>query len=462
MTRDIPPLADEPRWTGVREVMGMSGPIILGSLSYTVMGFADRVMVGRLGEDALAAVLSADIASFTLSTLFMGITAVVSTFAAQCYGRGDLRQCSLYCWQGLYVSLLGVLFGAVLYPLSGPLFGLMKHTPEVTALELSYFRTRLLGYYFIAAMSGLSGFFQGVNRPGIPTWAAIAGNGVNLGLNYLLIYGNFGFPRLGISGAALATVIGMAVQTFILFGVFVSPRMHRLHDTRATWQPDVARMRELVGIGIPSAMSMFLDVANWWIWISFIIGRFGPVQMAANTVALSFNHICFMPVIGLHQGIAAIVGQWIGRGDPARAKARTYTTLRLAMGYMVVMGIVFAVFGGFLIRHVFKPESAEIVQLGHRLLILAAFFQAFDAVNITCMGALRGAGDTRWMMWMTAFMAYGFCLPVSIFFAFGLGLETYGAWMGATSFIMLLSGVLFLRFHSEKWRNIQIFSAAAS
>ena len=132
------------------------------------------------------------------------------------------------------------------------------------------------------------------------------------------------------------------------------------------------------------------------------------------------------------------------------------------MGYMVVMGCVFAVFGGFLIRHVFKPESAEIVQLGHRLLILAAFFQAFDAVNITCMGALRGAGDTRWMMWMTAFMAYGFCLPVSIFFAFGLGLETYGAWMGATSFIMLLSGVLFLRFHSEKWRNIQIFTAGGA
>jgi len=254
----------------------------------------------------------------------------------------------------------------------------------------------------------------------------------------------------------------MAVQTLILFGVFVSPRMNRLHATRATWRPDPARMRELIGIGIPSAMSMFLDVANWWIWISFIIGRFGPVQMAANTVALSFNHICFMPVIGLHQGIAAIVGQWIGRGDPARAKARTYTTLRLAMGYMVVMGIVFAVFGGFLIRHVFKPESAEIVQLGHRLLILAAFFQAFDAVNITCMGALRGAGDTRWMMWMTAIMAYGFCLPVSIFFAFGLGLETYGAWMGATSFIMLLSGVLFLRFHSEKWRNIQIFTAPSA
>ncbi|NLV41973.1 MAG: MATE family efflux transporter [Candidatus Hydrogenedentes bacterium] len=462
MSHTLPPLADEPRWTGVREVMGMSGPIILGSLSYTVMGFADRVMVGRLGENALAAVLSADIASFSLSTLFMGVTAVVSTFAAQCYGRGDPRQCSLYCWQGLYVSLLGVLFGAVLYPLSGPLFGLMKHTPEVTALELSYFRIRLLGYYFVAAMSGFSGFFQGVNRPGIPTWAAIAGNGVNLGLNYLLIYGNFGFPRMGISGAALATVIGMAVQTLILFGVFVSPRMDRLYATRASWRPDIVRMRELIGIGIPSALSMFLDVANAWIFVSFIIGRFGPVQMAANTVALSFNHICFMPVIGLNQGIAAIVGQWIGRGDPARAKARTYTALRLAMGYMVVMGCVFAVFGGFLIRRVFDPESAEIVRLGHRLLILAALFQAFDAVNITCMGALRGAGDTRWIMWMTIFMSYGFSLPLSVFFAFGLGLETYGAWIGATIFIMTLSGVLFLRFHGEKWRNIQIFTAPSA
>ncbi|MBW7865280.1 MAG: MATE family efflux transporter [Candidatus Hydrogenedens sp.] len=450
---------NEPKWTGAREVMAMSGPIILGSLSYTVMGFADRVMVGRLSGDALAAVLSADIAAFTLCTLFMGVTGVVGTFAAQCYGRGDRAQCAHYCWQGIHLSLAGILFAALLWPLSGPLFGLMRHTPEVTALELVYFRIRLFGYYFIAVMAALTGFFQAVDRPGVPMYTAIIGNGANLLLNYVLIFGKLGFPAMGIAGAATATVLAMALQTGLLLAVFLSGRFNREYGSRRAWAVDLPRIRELVRIGVPAAMSMFLDVANWWIWISFIIGRFGPVQMAANTTALSFNHICFMPVIGLHQGISAIVGQWIGRGDLVRAKARTFTAIKISMGYMVFMGAFFAVFGGVLIRLFFRPDP-EIVLLGHRLLILAAFFQAFDAVNIICMGALRGAGDTRWMMWMTAFMSYGFCLPLSIFFAFVLGLETYGAWMGATLFIMVLSGVLFHRFNSGQWRHIQIFTQA--
>lgn len=450
------PLEMEPRGTGVREIMAMSGPIILGMLSYTVMEFFDKVMVSYIGTDALAAVGSAGVGSYTLCTLYMGIISVVSTFVAQCFGRGDLHLCARYCWQGVYMSTLGIAFAIVLWPLVEPLFLLMNHSPEVTRLEVQYFQIRLLGYFFIGCNTAFSGFFQAINRARIPMYTAIVGNAINLTLNYVLIFGNFGFPRLEVAGAAIATVVAIFVQGVILFSVYLSPSFHRDFQTRTSWQFDWNRVRELVRIGLPAAISMFLDVANWWIFVAFIVGRFGAVQLAANTIAISFMHMCFMPAIGLNQGIAAIVGQWLGRRDIPRAKSRTYTAIAIASVYMVFMGAMFALFGGILIRLIFNADEA-VASLGHKMLILAAFFQAFDAVNIICMGALRGTGDTRWMMYITFFMSYAVFLPLALLFSIGLGGEAFGAWIGATIFIVVLSVALFLRFQREGWRDINIF-----
>ncbi len=130
--------------------------------------------------------------------------------------------------------------------------------------------------------------------------------------------------------------------------------------------------------------------------------------------------LSFLPALAMNQGIAPIVGQWIGKGSPERAKARTYTALRLTIGYMSVMGLFFGFAGGRLIALVFNPDP-EVIRLGHRFLVLAAIFQTFDAVNIVCAGALRGAGDTRWMMWMTLVFAWVFFLPLAFFF---------GVWTG--------------------------------
>ena len=237
------PIHKESRWTGVREVMGMSGPIILGMFSYTIMEFCDKVMVSYVGTDALAAVGSAGIGSFTLCTLYMGIISVVSTFVAQCYGRGTPQFCACYCWQGIYLSSIGILFSALLWPVTPFLFGLMQHTPEVTRLETQYFQIRLFSYFFIGCNTAVVGFFQAIDRPRIPMYTAIAGNAVNLTLNYVLIFGNFGFPRLDVAGAAIATVIAIAFQSITLFAVFFSSHFNTVYQTRTTYQFDCNRIR---------------------------------------------------------------------------------------------------------------------------------------------------------------------------------------------------------------------------
>ncbi|HOE66296.1 MAG TPA: MATE family efflux transporter [Candidatus Hydrogenedentes bacterium] len=447
----------ESRWAGLREVLNMAIPVIVGSFSYTLMGFVDQAMVGRLGSSALAAVGSGGIWAFTVSTFFIGVTSCVATFVSQSRGRGDFESCGRYAWQGIHFSLLTGAIGFFCWPISGPLFRSMHHAPDVTAMEIQYFQLRMLGFAFVTWQTALASFFQAVRRPHIPTLTAIASNLVNFALNYALIFGHWGFPAMGIRGSAIATVIALGCQVAMMQALFLGPRHHAEFRTRSSCGLDFQKMRELLRIGWPAGMMFLIDIVNWSVFTSYIVGHFGTTQLAAHNAAMNFMALSFMPAVGLNHAIAPIVGQWIGRGDIARAKARTYTALRLAIGYMTCMGILMGTFGAELIRSVFSVDP-EVVRIGKILLVLAALFQAFDAVNITVSGALRGAGDTRWMAVMSFLGTYLFFLPLALFFAFVMHWQAVGAWIGATAYIIALSGVLFLRFHREKWRHISIFT----
>lgn len=446
----------EARYAGLREVLSMSGPIILGSLSYTLMQFVDQMMVSRLGTEALAAVGSAGVWSYVMGCLILGVIGCVSTFASQSYGRGDHAEAARYAWQGVYLSLLAGLMALALWPLSKPLFTSMGHSENVTQMELIFFRVRLIGYIGMAWVMALAAFFQGVGRPGIPMYVAIAANILNFLLNYTLIFGHWGFPRLGIAGSATATVIATMFQVVALQAIFMGPAMNRRFRTRSVFRFDWARMVQLLRIGSFAGITIFMDVANWAIFTSYVVGWFGSVSLASHNAAIAFLHLGFMPALGINQGIAAIVGMYIGRARAEVAMARTYTALKLAMSYMFVMGIIFALFGRNLVATFFSVDP-EVVALGHKLLILAAFFQAFDAINITCLGALRGAGDTKWVAAVTFVFAYFLFLPLSMTLAFLAGWGAVGAWIGATVYIIALSGILFKRFAGGRWREISLF-----
>jgi MATE family multidrug resistance protein len=452
---DVP--LEEPRWAGVQEVMRMAGPIVLGSLSYTLMEFTDKAMVAQLGTDALAASGSAGIWSYTTTTFLLGVTGCVSTFASQSFGREKWSDCARYTWQGVWMSLLAIGLIIVLWPSARYLFTAMQHEPEVVRLETLYFQTRLFGYVGMAWGMAMACFFQSINRPGIPMYTAIASNALNILLNYLLIFGKFGFPELGIVGAGIATSIAQTINAIVLHIVFLRPSFNDRYQTRSTWALDLKRIGELWRVGWPSGVHMLLDILNWAIFTGFVVGYFGGIALAAQTATLSFMFVSFMPAIAINQAIAPIVGQWLGRQDVARAKARAYTAVKLCTAYMLTMGIIFAVFGKELIALVFSDDP-EVIALGAKLLILAAIFQGFDGLNIVLAGALRGAGDTRWMMWMTFFAAYLIFLPLSLVVAFLFNGGTIGAWIAATIFIILLGGVMLRRWQGEKWRSVSIFT----
>lgn len=456
------PLADEPRWEGVREISNLAFPIILGMMSWTLMQFVDNIMVARVGKEALAAVGSAGIWSYLLAGLFIGTCSCVATFVAQSIGRGRPEESAQYAWHGVYFALFGGVAALALWPLAPYLFGIMGHSEEVTRLEIIYFQIRLIGFVFLAWAAGLTSFFQAIHRPMLPSLVAIGCNLLNAGLDYLLIFGYepLGIPRLEVVGAAWATVISTVANAVILHAVFIGNPFHREYATRAghamrfQWR----KLRELVRVGVPAGLAMTLDIAIWGIFISIIVGRFGDEVLAAQTAVITMMHVSFMPAVGLNHAITAIVGKYIGALDIPRAKARAYTATRMAAIYMVGMGLVFAFLGGPMLEHLFDA-GPEVVRIGRVLFILAALFQGFDAINIVISGALRGAGDTRYMAIVMFIAAYAFFLPAAALFAFTLGGEAIGAWIAASIYIIALSGILLHRFSSEAWRGFSIFEA---
>jgi MATE family multidrug resistance protein len=327
----------------------------------------------------------------------------------------------------------------------------------VTALELSYFRIRILGFAFVACEVALASFFQAVGRAVVPMASTIAANIVNVILAYTLVLGHFGFPSLGVAGAATATVCSLGFQACLLMSLFLSARVHREFGSRHTWRPDLSKARDLFRVGWPSGLSSFFDVAAWSVFTSFIVGGFGAVQLAAHTGALNFMHLSFIPAMGLGMATTPIVGKWLGRGDYRMARRRAITAVKLGIAIMTTVGVTLAIFGPFLLRAF--SEDPEVIRLGHYLLILAAIFAGFDAVNIVLMGALRGAGDTRWVMSALFVGSYAVCLPLAWLFSRPLGQGALGAWYGATLYVIILSGAFAWRFHRGEWRHINIFSA---
>ena len=464
MPRPLPELTPEAGpWRELGEVLWLSLPIIVSMLSYTLMSAADALMLSRHSKAELAGATAAGPFFFTFSTLMMGTLSITNTFVSQSVGRGRKRAGPSYVWQAL---CLGGMWSGVVFcfiPLVPFVFRAVGHEPHVQVHEVTYARIILLRMPSVAVYCSVAAFYQAIKRPVIPMMTALISNAVNIAGNYVLIYGKLGFPEMGIQGAAIATVLGSYLDAGLLLAVFLGRKANAEYGTRSAWRVNPARMWQLLRAGVPSGLTWFLENVSWVIFLWIIIGRkFGEDAIAANGAAIQILHLSFMPVVGLNIGIQAIVGQHIGMKDYAGAKRRAYRAIAAALCYMVTLGIVFFVFRRWLIERFVDPDAPaataqRFIEMGSTMLIYGAIFQAFDATVIVCYGALKGAGDTFFCMWMTVICSWCVFVPTSWMLTRWTDMGVGGAWLGLTLYIALLAVVNLWRFASEAWRKIDIF-----
>lgn len=463
--------------SAIVEMLIVALPAVATMTSYTVMQFVDKLIVGQnLGPDALAAVGNGGLAAFVPASIVMGILTSVNTYVAQHLGAGRPERGAAYAWNGMWICL--VTWAVFLLPIAAALpwvftgmrgaLGIEQISPAVGAMEVSYGRILLVGMVLTVGARGISHFFYGIHRPVVVMVATFIANAINLLLTWTLVTGAFGAPALGIQGAAIATVIGGGLEVAIPMAVFLSPAWDRRYGTRCAWRPSTRHIREIMRIGWPAGVMFGNELTCWWIFMAGLVAKFDPpdgpaVHNAAAWAVLSYMHMSFMPAVGFSIAVQAVVGKCIGAGRPDLAVKRTWLGLRLAMTYMGACALVFV-----LLRHQliawFDPggvmpaaDRAEMIQVGATLLILAAAFQVFDAIAITIVGALRGAGDTVWPGVATIILSWscivgGGWLAVTYF----PRLESIGPWIAASAYVIILSLALLARFMGGKWRELRL------
>jgi len=301
-----------------------------------------------------------------------------------------------------------------------------------------------------------SQFFMGIHRPVITMCASLCGQTVNIAANYVLIFGKFGFPRMGIAGAGWGTFIGIAVVAVINMSFILSSKINLTFKTRRTLNIDFGKMYDLLKIGLPAGFGLMVNVAFWGVILFGLVGRFGKEAIAATSAILSYTSVSVMPVVGISTALTAAVGKTIGQGQKDLAMKQTSLCLRVALAYMGTIGICFLLFREPLMR--FWTSDEKVINAGVNILICAAIYQVFHAARIIYGGSLRGAGDTLWLAIVSALGAViilggGGMLIVTFFPSLG----SIGPWIVAALSITAVGLANRWRFKSKKWMKIDLF-----
>lgn len=441
------------------ELLNLAAPLILSTGSLAVQEFVDRMFLSWYSTEAIAASMPSGILYFTVLSLFLGTASYVNTFVAQYHGASQPEKIGPSLWQGFYVSLAGGLLMLPLAFLSALLFDWIGHPAAVRVLEVRYFRILCYGSIFPIANSAVAAFFTGRGKPWPVMWVHVLATAVNILLNYLLIFGNFGFPELGISGAAISTVLS-GVASFLVFAVLILRRKNNASfATRRGWRPHFELLGRILRFGFPNGVQFFIDVFGFTVFV-LLIGRIGLVELAATNIAFNINSLAFMPMIGLGMAISVLVGQYVGEGRVDLASRSTYTGAVICFLYMGLIALSYVLIPDFFIGFFSSkadPETfAEIRRIAVVLLRFVAVYSIFDTMNIVFAAGIKGAGDTRFVMIMILIVSTTILVvPTSLcLLVFHAGI--YTAWIFVTAYVIILGFCFLFRFLKGKWKSMRV------
>ncbi len=441
-----------------REVARVALPLIVGMGVFTVMQFCDRLFLARHSGIAIQAALPAGILSFTFICGFQALAGYAGTFVAQYHGAGRPEGCVRATMQGIWLSLASVPLLLLGIPLGFLLMDISGHAPEVVVQERIYFGWLMLGGGLLPLAAAIGGYFTGQSRMRLHLMANVLGSLVNILLDYLLIFGKAGFPAMGIRGAAIATVIAGAVAPLVQWGAFLREPAVRAMSRRTLWRPDMPMLRRLVRFGLPAGLHTLADVMAFTFFV-MMTGRLGAVSLAASNIGFSINNLAFSPLFGMGFAASILVGQYQGRGQPDRAARAGWTTLKLSWAYMGVVALSFWLFPEAYFS-LFRSNNAEftvaeLVRIGRPMMLMMAVWGMFDTVNIVLSSALRGAGDTRFVMVYMMAMGWLLWIPGEIWILMRGG-GILPAWRWLTVYVAILSTGFAWRWSKGTWRQIEL------
>lgn len=444
---------------GYVELLAIAVPMVLSSSTQSLMHVVDRVFMTWYSKEAVAAALPAGILFWSCLSLPFGIVSYANAFVAQYDGAKQPARVAAAVWQAAYFALA---CGLLLIPcawFSDALFDLVGHEDSVRKLEAEYFSWLCLGAVFALLPAALSTFYSGRGQTRMVLLVNGASVMVNAVLVVILVFGWGPIPKLGMTGAAIATNLANAFATLCYVFLLTRSDARDTYEFWKHWRFDRRLMRDLLKFGGPSGLQMFLDVAGFTAFI-IVIGWIGKHELAATNIAFNLNTLAFTPVIGVGIAVSTLVGQRIGEGRPDIAEKSARKGFVVAGGIMAFCGAVYVFAPQILLApyayHADGENFQEVRNVVVVLLRFVALYSFFDAMAIVFGSAVRAAGDTTFSMIATCLCAWGLLVtPTYLTWKF-YGPSLFWSWIWCTVYVTVLGFVFLIRFRSGRWKTMNL------
>ncbi len=448
-----PRVAGEPSSLN-RQLFTLAWPSLIENLLQTMLGFVDLVFVGQLGADAIAGVGLGNQLMFLLQVLFMGLAVGNTALVARAIGAGDKSDAERIAKQSLVIAVvLSVGIGLIGWFYSDPIIRVMGAADDVSVIGAGFLRIVSTGSIVIGVMLIGGGTLRGSGDTRTPMLITGLINVINITLDYLLIFGNFGFPRLGPVGSAVATTIARGVGALlILYVLFKRGSILKL-EWRGGWGFNRDAIARILNIGWAAAAEQIVFNVGFLVFSALAI-FLGTADLAAQQIAFNISNFSILPAFAFGVAATTLVGQSLGAQDPARAERSAIQAMKSGMVWMVLMGVGFFFGRGFLVG--MYTTDANVQRLGEMCLIFIAFAQPLQCTSIVLASALRGAGDTRATLVFTFIgiwvvrVAFGYLIGIV------LGVGLFGMWLAWYADFLARAVLIVMRFRAGRWKALRV------
>jgi MATE family multidrug resistance protein len=432
----------------------LAAPVMLGMLGHTFVSFIDNIMVGQLGTAELAAVSLGNSFMFIAMSIGIGFSTAITPLTAEADGSKNDAQAKSVFKNGLVLCFfLGTFLFLGVY-FSKPLLYFMKQPEEVVMLAGPYLDLVAFSLIPLIVFQAFKQFSDGLSMTRYPMYATLLANIVNVGLNYVLIFGYLGFPKLGIVGAAYGTLVSRFIMVAYIWLLLLKKEKSKAFVSNLKiFVLDRLMLRKIFSLGTPSAMQMFFEVAIFTaaIWLSGLLGK-NP--QAANQIALNLSSMTFMVAMGLSVASMIRVGNQKGLQNYRELRRIAFSIFLLAVLLAIFFALMFFMFRHHLPKIYVDFDDAmnlsdnlEVVRIATQLLLAAAIFQISDSIQVVVLGALRGLQDVKTPTWITLFAYWGVGFPISFYFGQADQLGSFGIWLGLLAGLSTAAVLLYIRFN---------------
>jgi MATE family multidrug resistance protein len=429
----------------IRPMLRLSVPLALAELGWMAMGFVDTVMAGRLGAVAMGAGALGGMLFFPIAVCGTGMLLGMDTLVSQAFGARDDAACRRTLIHGLWIAIAMTPVVAAILALTIPVLRATGTNPEVMTLLEPFLKALLWGLLPLMFYTAFRRYLQAQNIVRPITFAVVSANVINFAGNWLLMYGNWGAPRMGLEGSGISTSFS---RLYIALVLSIAVLRHEARRDNAlfhmSWRPDFPAIRRLLSLGFPSAMQILFEGAVFAV-VTVLAAHLDPFSLAAHGIAVNVISITYMVPLGISSAAAVRVGQAIGRKDPRGVATAGWTALLLAVLFMGSAGLAFTIMPRWIAR-LYTPEAA-VIAASVTLLRIAAVFQIFDGLQVVATGALRGLGDTRTPAYAHLVGYWIFGMPIAWLLCFRYGWGVSGIWAGLTTALVMIGIILLYAWH---------------